>query len=452
MSSVPSLGSRAAFTQGPIMRHVIVMATTGSIGLMAIFFVDLLSLLYVSWLGDHALTAAVGYATQVSFFLISISIGFSIAVGALVAQAIGAGDKARAGRLAASSLVHVAVASVVLTLAMLPFRRDLLHLLGARDHVLDVSSTFLLISLPSLPLMSVGMAFAALLRARGDARRAMYVTLGGGLATAVLDPIFIFALGLGVNGAAIVTVLSRLCFLAVGAWGCMRVHRMVSRPQRQALLPDLKIMMRIAIPAILTTLAAPVSTSYALSVFATFGQDVVAAYTIVDRIIGVSFGPLFALSGAVGPIIGQNYGARLFPRIRRTLIDCFTLSSGYSLAVWLILALAAPLIVKLFDASAMTAELIMFYCRFGAIAWVFLGCMFVANAAFNNLGYPVLSMVFNWGRSTLGTIPFVTIGAKLWGPEGAMMGMAAGAALFSLIAIFVAFYVTGRLARVREMG
>jgi hypothetical protein len=78
--------------------------------------------------------------------------------------------------------------------------------------------------------------------------------------------------------------------------------------------------------------------------------------------------------------------------------------------------------------------------------------MFVANAAFNNLGYPVLSMVFNWGRSTLGTIPFVTIGAKLWGPEGAMMGMAAGAALFSLIAIFVAFYVTGRLARVREMG
>lgn len=452
MSSVPSLGSRATFTQGSIMRHVVVMATTGSIGLMAIFFVDLLSLLYVSWLGDPALTAAVGYATQVSFFLISISIGFSIAVGALVAQAIGAGQKERAGRIAASSLIHVAVISVALTIALLPFRRDLLHLLGARDHVLDVATRFLLISLPSTSFMAVGMAFSALLRARGDAKRAMYVTLGGGVATAVLDPIFIFAMGLGVDGAAIVTVLSRLCFAAVGAWGAMRVHRMVGQPQRQALLPDLKILLRIAVPAILTTLAAPVSTSYAISVFSTFGQNVVAAYTIVDRIIGVAFGPLFALSGAVGPIIGQNYGARLFERIKRTLRDCFTLSSGYSLVVWFILAVSAPLLVKLFDASGMTAELIMFYCRFGAVSWVFLGCMFVANAAFNNLGYPVLSMLFNWGRATLGTIPFVTIGAKLWGPEGAMMGMAGGAALFSFIAVFVAFYVTGRLARPREMG
>ena len=78
------------------MRHVVVMTATGSIGLVAIFVVDLLSLLYISWLGEPALTAGVGLATIVLFFAISINVGLMIAVGALVSRALGAGDPARA--------------------------------------------------------------------------------------------------------------------------------------------------------------------------------------------------------------------------------------------------------------------------------------------------------------------------------------------------------------------
>ena len=89
------------------MRHVIVMTAATSVGLMAIFIVDLLSLLYVSWLGDPKLTAAVGFASQVLFFSISINIGLSIATGALVSRAHGKGDRDGARRLAASGLVHV---------------------------------------------------------------------------------------------------------------------------------------------------------------------------------------------------------------------------------------------------------------------------------------------------------------------------------------------------------
>ena len=61
-------------------------------------------------------------------------------------------------------------------------------------------------------------------------------------------------------------------------------------------------------------------------------------------------------------------------------------------------------------------------------AWVFITCLFVANTAFNNLGFPLLAMLFNWGRATLGTIPFVTLGARSWGGvEGAMLGLVLGA-------------------------
>jgi ABC-type nitrate/sulfonate/bicarbonate transport system permease component len=80
----------AIFTQGSLLRHVAVMTGTGSIGLVAVFAVDLLSLIYVSWLGDASLTAGIGFASQVLFFGISINIGLSIAGSALVARALGA--------------------------------------------------------------------------------------------------------------------------------------------------------------------------------------------------------------------------------------------------------------------------------------------------------------------------------------------------------------------------
>ena len=81
----------ARFVSGPTMRHVVVMTGTGSVGLVAVFAVDLLSLLYISWLGRPALTAGVGLATIVLFFAVSINVGLMIAVGALVSRALGAG-------------------------------------------------------------------------------------------------------------------------------------------------------------------------------------------------------------------------------------------------------------------------------------------------------------------------------------------------------------------------
>ena len=81
------------FVEGSILRHVVTMSATGSVGLMAIFVVDFLSLLYVSKLGDPSLTAAVGFATIVQIFAVSINIGMMIAVGALVSRALGSGDE-----------------------------------------------------------------------------------------------------------------------------------------------------------------------------------------------------------------------------------------------------------------------------------------------------------------------------------------------------------------------
>jgi hypothetical protein len=79
--------------------------------------------------------------------------------------------------------------------------------------------------------------------------------------------------------------------------------------------------------------------------------------------------------------------------------------------------------------------------------WFFIGLVFVANAAFNNLGFPLLSTGFNWARATLGVVPFAFLGAALAGPKGAVMGLALGSVAFGIGAIFTAFWTIRRLER-----
>ena len=341
VDAVAKTPERGAFTIGSTMRHVLVMTTTGSVGLIAVFFVDFLTLLYIARLGDTNLTAAVGYASQMIFLLLSVNIGLSIAIGALVSRALGAGDRPRARRLAASGIVQIAIVSGVLALAAMPFTHAILALFGARDEVLAVGSIYLRLTLPATVFLGIGMGFSSVLRGVGDAKRAMYVTLGGAIVTACLDPIFIFGLHLGIYGAAFVLVLSRFIVMGVGWHGAVRVHHLVERPRLKAIWQDTRPMFAIAGPAVITNIATPVANIYAMHVFSSFGAGVIAAFAIMDRVTPVAFGVLFALSGSVGPIMGQNFGARLFDRVRKILTDCFLVAALYVIAITLVLWFAA---------------------------------------------------------------------------------------------------------------
>ncbi len=438
---------RAVFTEGSTLRHVLVMTATGSIGLMAIFVVDLLSILYISWLGDPGLTAGVGFASQVMFLAMSMNIGMSIGVTAVTARAIGAGDRPLAQRYAASGITLSFILSTIVGFGMFPFRTEILQALGAKGVALEAGSQFLALTLPTANIMAIGMILAGLLRAVGDARRSMYVTLFGAIVTAIVDPVLIIGLKMGVLGAAITVVLSRLVWVVVGAWGAIHVHGIVGRPRRAWVVLDFAPVLAIAGPAILTNLAAPVASLYAVRVMSQFGEAAVAAGSIIDRVVPVAFGALFAMSGVVGPIVAQNYGAGLMDRVRSTLTNCFAFSGVYVAVAWAILYAASPFIVWIFGAHGETARLVAFFCAWGAMAWAFLGCLFAANAAFNNLGYATLSTAFNWGRATLGFIPFVTLGARWYGPEGVIMGAVAGAAVFGLASIACAYWLTGQLAK-----
>lgn len=426
------------------MRHVLVMSVTGGIGLVAVFLVDLANLFYISLLGQQELAAAVGYAATIVFFTISCCIGFTIAATALTARAFGAKDLATANKNATVSLIFTFAMAAGISALLYPFLGQLLSLLGATGKTHAIALGFMKIVVPSIPLLGLGMCSAGLLRAKGDARRAMYVTLVSGLSAAVIDPILIFGMDLGVTGAAIATVIVRCMMMIAGFHGLWVVHKMLALADFQHVKRMLRPFMAIALPAVLTQIATPVGHAYVTSVISSFGDDAVAGWAIVGRIIPLAFAGIFSLSGAVGPILSQNLGAGLFGRVDTTMRDSLVVSIGYTLLMWLILALLADPLIAAFGATGQAASLMRFFCFFVAGSFMFNGALFVANAAFNNLGFPYLSTLFNWGRATLGVIPFVYFGRQ-WGAEGVLAGWGLGAVVFGLAAIAVCFRVLKKL-------
>lgn len=429
------------------MRHVLVMCGAGSIGLVSIFLVDFANLFYISLLGDPRLTAAVGFAGVVLYFHMSVTIGLMIAAVALTSRAIGADDRQRAQRVAGSALTIITAITGLLTLVSLPLIDPMLDLVGATGETHRIAAGYMWITVPTTPLLGAGMCLIGILRAAGDAKRSMYTTLVLGLTTAILDPVLIYVLGYGVTGAAIVTVIARTLTVAYALLVAIRVHHLIARPTVNAIKADFMPLARIGGPAVLTNVATPVGNGIVTAQIAVFGVHAVAGWTIVARLIPVAFGVLFALPGAVGPIIGQNFGAGSFDRVRRTIVDAMIVTASYTLVVSILLLAGRDLIVAFFGASGDDARLVRFFCEYLAITYVFGGGIFVSAAAFNNLGFPTRATMFNWARATIGTIPFVWIGARLGGPEGALAGFALGAIPFGILALFEVSRTINQLAR-----
>lgn len=425
------------------MRHVVVMAGTGAIGLMAVFAVDLLNFYYISRLKDPNLTAAIGFAGAIGYVQIAVSIGMTIGLGAVIGRLIGARKATRARRLASAFLVVMLAVAAVLGIMTASLATWLLGLLGASGEAQNQAASFLHLVSPALPLVCMGMAQSALLRAVGDARRSMQVTLVGAAVSAMLDPILIFLLHMGLMGAAISTIVSRSVVVLCG-YISLRDHYMLERPRLRAIKPATQRIGAVALPAIATNLATPVGSVFVTHFMSRFGLEAISGQATIDRIVPVAFAFVFALTGSVGPIMSQNLGAGRKDRVKEALGASLKLTALCVLLTWAVLALCHGPIIHLFAAKGVAVQIITLFCCWLVASYFFVGLLFVSNTAFNNLGHPLYSTMFNWGRATLGTIPFVWIGAH-YGPIGILVGQSLGVVLFGTLAVLTAFRVIQRL-------
>ncbi len=438
------MSEQAKFLEGSLFRHISTMSLTASVGLMAVFIVDFVDMIFISMLGKAELAAAIGYAGAILFFTSSFGIGMAIAAGALVSRALGADDEEGARRLATNTLIFGVLFGAIFAAIVwfnLPF---LSGLMGATGETLDQSVKYLAIIIPSLPLLIVGMIGGAILRAHGDARRSMMATIWGGVVNAVLDPILIFGLDLELTGAALASVAARCAIGFVALMPLIKVYGGFGHPRPSNMIPDLKPIATIAFPAILTQLATPIGQAYVTRSMSSFGEDAVAGMAIIGRLTPLAFGIIFALSGAIGPIIGQNAGAGQFDRVKQAFREGLLFTAIVIVVVSALLFLLRPLWDFLFQLDGEARTLVFLFAGPLSLFFFFNGVIFVGNAAFNNLSHPFYSTWVNWGRHTLGTIPFVMVGAAWLGAPGVLVGQYLGGLVFAVIAYVLAVRVIER--------
>lgn len=416
------------------MGHVVRMTMAGAMGITFVFIVDAANLYWIAQLGDPQLLAAVGFAFAVQFFSVSSGIGLMIASTALISRSIGAGNRDIARRQATSAAVIAGIWQFAVAGLIIAFRHDIIDLIGATGETAALAARYLAISLPSLGIMAVSMIANGALRAEGDGRRSMMVTLLSGAVAMVVDPFLIYGLGMGLDGAAIGITLFRFVMLGLALKFAIGTHDLMARPALADIRMTLGPFLVIAVPTILTQLATPVGNFLATTVMAPYGDDAMAGWAVVGRLTVVAFGGIFSLAGAIGGIFGQNFGACKYDRVRTTYRDAVLFGVAYTLVTWALLAVLGSSIAGVFELTQQGIEVVLAFSGIGAGGFVLGSALFVANSAFNSLGKPTRSTLTNWLRDGVLTLPLALLFAASFGANGVIYAQAAAGAVVGLIA------------------
>lgn len=433
----------SAYTQGAIWKHLVVMSGSLSVGWISIHLSNLVDIYLLSLLGDVNVTAAIGFASPITFFIFTTCIALMFTAGALVALPAGTEELPVIRKTVFDCYFTSLVFSVPLTIVVVLLLPFLLTVMGAEGLSHDYAYQFLVINALNIPILALVMTSNGIMRAVGDGKGAMIISLIGGGVNALLDPIFIFVLDMGIKGAAIATILSQFAMMAYGYYNVIYKKKLLGNP-REILKgyipfanywPIFRLYISRAFPILLTNVATPFGMAVVTYAMAQFSVSAVAANAIIIRLLPVFFVLLFELASVSGPIAAQNLGARNHNRVMETLSKSTQLVIIYGLIVCGLLFVTQSVFVPIFGLEGEGRDLLYLFCNGLSLTFMFNGFTIIANSYFNYLGAPHYSTIFNLLRLSLGIVPFVYFGAKWGGAPGVLWGQFAGFLVFGLIAL-----------------
>lgn len=437
-------------TEGSLIRPMFKLA-------WPIIVIQLLQVTYnivdTMWLGRLSADAvgAISLAFPMIFLLIAIAGGFTAAGAILVAQYTGAEGGKEAGKVVGQTFMFIGLLSVLIGIVGYTVTEEMLTLLPSEvdtaERVIPLAVDYVELIFLGLPLMFGFFVFSSVMRGYGDTKTPMYVMFVSVVVNIVLDPFLIFGWGpfphLGIEGAAIATIISRGVGTAIGIY-LIFYTGVGPSAELSHLYPDLdyiRDIIDLGVPASIEQSMAAFAMITIVAMVVTFAPPVVAAYGLGNRIISLVFLPAMGLGRATDAMVGQNLGAGRADRAQRATY----LASGVAAGSLFVLAIVAVLfpepIVSVFlgdvqDAQA-TIDHGIDYVRIRSVEFVFIGITQVVLGAFRGAGNTKTAMVFSILILWVTRVPVVYLLAFPlgWGATGIWVGMAAGNVLGGVAAL-----------------
>ena len=373
--------------------------------------VDRMYIGHMEGVGDLALTG-LGVCFPVIMFVSAISALVGMGGGSRAVVHMGEGKEDQANAILGSSTALLIGLSVIVTVFFLAVKEPMLLLFGATENTLGYASDYLTIYLLGSIFVELSLGLNFFITAQGFSTISMATVLIGAVTNIVLDPIFIFGFHMGVQGAALATIIAQ----AVSAVWVVRFltgKRTKLRIQRRFLRMDFKVLAPVLAlgvsPFIMQSTESLVNIAFNSSLKAFGGNPAVGAMTICSSVMQV-FTMLFqGLAQGAQPIIGFNYGAGTLDRVKKTFRLLFTSALVFSCAAWAAIQLFPGLFVALFNDEPELVGIATWTLRLYAGCMFMLGIQFACQQTFVALGQAKISLFLALLRKIILLIPLIFI-------------------------------------------
>ena len=370
--------------------------------------------MYIGHIPDVGAAALTGVG--VSFPIIMIISAFSALIGMGGAPhasiKMGQGDNEAAEPILGNCFTVLLAISAVLTAFFLLTGEKLLLLFGASESTVGYGLGYLNIYVCGTVFVQLALGLNSFISSQGFATRSMLTVVIGAVINIVLDPLFIFAFGLGERGAALATVLSQavsaiwvLKFLT-GKKTALRIRRKNLRVRRSVILP---VLMLGVSPFIMQSTESLVSVCLNSSLQGYGGDMAVGAMTILTSLMQVLMMPLMGLSQGAQPIVGYNYGAKNPDRVKRTFQLLLISALVYSVCFFLLVQLAPQLCISIFNSNPELMRITTWAIRIYFGAGFILGAQIACQQTFIAVGKAKISLFLALLRKVVLLVPLIYI-------------------------------------------
>ncbi len=402
------------FSKGSVTGNILRLAIPMTFAQLMNILYNIVDRLYIGRLPENAFLALTGLG--VCLPLIALVIAFTNLFGAggapLCSIARGEQNTEKAERIIGNSFTMLVICGVVITVCGLIFKRPLLYLFGASDATYPYASDYMTIYILGTVFVMVSLGLNQYINAQGFARVGMItIALGAGV-NIVLDPVFIFALDMGVKGAALATIFSQFLsamWVLLFLTGKKAILKL--RPPSMRIDPRLsgKIITMGFTGFVMQGTNSLVLTLYNATIKVFGGDMYIGIMTVIQTVNEVLRMPIYGMNYGAHPVVGYNYGAGEYGRVRSCIRVVSLLSVSYTALAWGALQLFPAFFIGLFnsDASVISGGILPFRLYYAAYIVMFLH--YSGQSMFLGLGKARPAIVFSLMRKVLFVMPLIII-------------------------------------------